>query len=103
MLKFCRSKMATLEHDVCDVHGVSSWYRVFPTGGMWGFPHQPKICLFTLSQTNFHYTPRPSHQKSIQANKKISFLTVVIVPFLCNEMSFLAVVLYHFSFNFILF
>ena len=42
VLKSCKSKMATLEHDVCDVHGSSllyiktCWqilYRVIPTGG----------------------------------------------------------------------
>ena len=26
VLKSCRSKMATLAHDVCDVHGASSLY-----------------------------------------------------------------------------
>ena len=77
--------MTTLEHDVYDVHGASSlyiktcWqglYRVFPTGGMGESPHQ----------TNSAHLPHqifiPSHQKSIQPNKKIktSFLVVVIAP-----------------------
>ena len=75
--------MATLEHDVCDVHGAFSlyiktcWqslYRVFPTGGM-GSP---------LFNQKFAHSPPPhqifisSHQKSSQPNKKIktSFLAV---------------------------
>ena len=66
VLKSCRSKMATLAHDVCDVHGASSlyiktcWqslYRVFPTGGMGESPHQPKICSFTPSPPNFYSLP----------------------------------------------
>ena len=79
--------MATLAHDVCDVHGASllyiktCWqglYRVFPTN-VWGsfptnqkFAHSPpphQICI-------------PQHQMPIQPNKKIkmSFLAVVIAP-----------------------
>ena len=85
--------MATLEHDVCDVHVASSlyiktcWqslYRVFPTGEMGESPNQQKICLFTPPHQIFIL----SHQKSIQPNKKIktSFLAVVIasVPFLIS-------------------
>ena len=59
VLKSCRSKMATLAHDVCDVHGATSlyiktcWqslYRVFPTAGMGESSHQPKICvIFSFS------------------------------------------------------
>ena len=56
VLKSCRSKMATLAHDACDVHGASllyvktCWqglYKVFPTGRMGESPHQQKICSFT--------------------------------------------------------
>ena len=56
MLKSCRSKMATLAQDVCDVHRASllyiktcwqSLYRVSPTGGMGESPQQQKICSFT--------------------------------------------------------
>ena len=52
MPKSCRNKMVTLAHDVCDVHGAFSlyiktcWqslYKVFPTGEMGEFPHQPKV------------------------------------------------------------
>ena len=66
VLKSCRSKMATLAHDVCDVHGAfllyvktcwQSLYRVFPTGGMGESPHQPKICSFTPSPPNFYSFP----------------------------------------------
>ena len=78
--------MATLEHDVCDVHDASSLYiktcsqslyRVFPTEGIGESPHQPTICSFTPHQIFI-----PSHQKSIQPNKKLktSFLAVVIAP-----------------------
>ena len=87
VLKSCRSRMATLEHNVCDVHGASSlyiktcWkslYRVFPIWGIGEFttkqkfahsPHPHQICI-------------PSHQKSIQPNKiiKTLVLTVVIAP-----------------------
>ena len=70
VLKSCRSKMATLAHDVCDVHGASSlyiksrWqslYKVFRTGG-WGNPH---------TNQKFAHSPPPhgifitSHQKPI--------------------------------------
>ena len=71
--------MATLAHDVCDVHGASSlyiktcWqslYRVFPTGRMGQSPHHKK-------KKKFAHSPPPhqifisSHQKSIQPNEKI--------------------------------
>ena len=64
MFKSCRSKVATLEHDVYDVHGASSlyiktcWqglYRVFPTGGMGECPLQTNICSFT--PPNFYSLP----------------------------------------------
>ena len=66
VLKSCRNKMDTLEHDVCDVHGASSWYiktfwqslyRVFLTGGMEKSTHQLKICSFTPSPPNFYSFP----------------------------------------------
>ena len=66
VLKSCRSKMATLAHDVCDVHGASSlyiktcWkglYRVFPTGGMGKSSHQSNICSFDPGPPNFYSLP----------------------------------------------
>ena len=78
--------MATLTHDVCDVHGaplykktcLQSLYGVFPTGGMGESPTNQK----------FAHSPPPhhifisSHQKSIQTNENIrmAFLDVVIAP-----------------------
>ena len=65
-LKSCRSKMTTLTHDVCDVHGAFSlyiktcWqslYRVYPTGAMRKSPHEPKICSITRSPPNFYSLP----------------------------------------------
>ena len=109
VLKSCRSKMSTLAHDVCDVHGASSLYmktcwqssliyvityiyiyiyiyiwfiyiQVFPYWGDGGSPPiQPQICSFPPPP---HQIFIPSHQKTIQPNKKIkrSFLAVVIAP-----------------------
>ena len=66
VLKSCRSKMATLERDVCDVHGASSLHiktcwqslnRVFPTGRIGESPHEPKICPFIPSPPNFYSLP----------------------------------------------
>ena len=66
VLKSCRIKMATLAHDVCDVHGASllyiktCWqclYRVFLTGQTGESSHQPKICSFTPSPPNFYSLP----------------------------------------------
>ena len=79
--------MATLAHDVCDVHGASSlymktcWqslYGVFRTGGMGESPNNKKFAHLPPPHQIFI----PSHQKSIQPNKKIkaSVLAVVIVP-----------------------
>ena len=84
MLESCRSKMATLEHGVCDVHGASSlyikncWqslYRVFPIGGMDESPPTNQKCAHSPPP---HQIFVPSHQKSSQPNKKIktSFLAV---------------------------
>ena len=48
VLKSCRSKMATLAHDICDMHGAfslyivtcwQSFYRVFLTWGMGESPN----------------------------------------------------------------
>ena len=75
VLKSCRSKMATLAHDVCDVHRASllyiktcwqSLYSVFPTGKMGESPHQQKFAHSLPPQQIFI----PSHRKSIQPNKK---------------------------------
>ena len=61
VLKSCRSKMATLEHNVCDVHGASSlyiktcWKILYRGRG--GVPPQPKIFSFTPSPSNFYSLP----------------------------------------------
>ena len=69
VLKSCRRKMATLEHDVCDMHGASSLYikacwqslnRVFPSGGMGESHEQPKICSFTPFPTKLLFPPTKS-------------------------------------------
>ena len=67
VLKSCRSKMATLAHDVYDMHGAfslyiktccQSLYRVsLLLGGMGESPHQPKICSFTPSPPNLYSLP----------------------------------------------
>ena len=50
VLKSCRSKMATLAHDVCDVHGASSLYiKKFFYIYIYIFSHLP---LPTKSQFN---------------------------------------------------
>ena len=76
VVKSCRSKMATLEHGVCDVHGASSlyikncWqslYRVFPIGGMDESPPTNQKCAHSPPP---HQIFVPSHQKSSQPNKK---------------------------------
>ena len=76
MLKSCRSKMATLAHDVCDVHGASSlyiktcWqslYRVFPTGRMGQSPHQKKKNLLIHPlPTKFLFPPTKSQVNPIK-------------------------------------
>ena len=75
VLKSCRSKMATLAHDVCDVHGASLlyiktyWqglYRVCPTGRMGESPTNKK---FTHSPPPYQICI-PSHRKLIQPNEK---------------------------------
>ena len=84
VLKSCRSKMATLAHDVCDVHGASLLY-IKPVGkvctgfsllGGWGSPPPTKNLLLHPLLTKFLFPP------TIQPNEKIktSFLAVVIVP-----------------------
>ena len=58
--------MATLEHDVCDVHGASllyiktcwqSLYMVFPTGEGWGSPPPTKNLLIHPLPTKFLFPP----------------------------------------------
>ena len=99
VLKSCRSKMATLEHDVCDVHGTSSLYiksylqslyRVFPTGRMGESPHQPKFCWLTASPTNFYSIP-PKVNSTQYKNK--------IVIFSCSHSSCTIFVLISYSFE----
>ena len=79
--------MVTLAHDVCDVHRGSSlyiktcWqslYKVFPTGGMGESHTNQRFALLPPPHKIFI----PSHQKSIQSNKKIktSILAVVMAP-----------------------
>ena len=79
VLKSCRSKIVTLEHDVSDVHGASSLYiktylqslcRAFPTEGMGESPHQLKICSFTLSPPNF-YSLLPTVNATQWKNKSV--------------------------------
>ena len=86
--KSCRSKMATLEHDVCDVHGASSslyvmctlyiktywqgFYRVFPTRGMGESLHPPKIYSFTPSPPNIYSLP-PKVNSTQLKNKNVIF------------------------------
>ena len=64
--KSCINKVATLAHDVFDVHGafslyIKTWwqslYTVFPTWGMGESPDQPKICSFTPSSPNCYSLP----------------------------------------------
>ena len=78
--------MATLAHDVCDVHGASSSYiktcwqslcRVFPTG-VWGSPPFNKKCARSTLPTKFLFPPTKSQFKLIKKIK--TFLAVVIVP-----------------------
>ena len=68
--------MATLEHDVCDVHGASKFIHCFPYWGDGGVP-PPTNQKFSHSPPP-HQICVPSHQKSSQPNKKIktSFLAV---------------------------
>ena len=81
VLKSCRNKMATLAHDVCDVHGAAllyiktCWqglYRVFATGRMGESPHQQKIYSFNLS-TKFLFPPTEG-QFNLIKNKNILFI-----------------------------
>ena len=77
VLKSCRGKMATLAHDVCDVHGASSLYiktclykqslyRVFPTGGG-GSPPTMKNLLIQPLPTRFLF---PSTKSQFDPLKK---------------------------------
>ena len=81
VFKSCRSKMATLVHDVCDVHRAFSlyiktcWqslYRVFPTARMGESPNQPKICSFTTSPPNVCSLP-PKVNATQEKNKNVIF------------------------------
>ena len=84
VLKSCRSNMATLGHDVCNVHGASSLYkktcwqgldRVFPIGGMGKSPPPTKNLLISPLPTTFLFPPTEG-----QFNLIKTFLAVVIVP-----------------------
>ena len=82
VFKSCRSKMATSAHDICDVHGSFSLMAKFIQGfPYWGVGESPTNQQFAHSPPP-HQIFIPSHQKSIQPNKKIkmSFLAVVIAP-----------------------
>ena len=95
VLKSCRSKMATLEHDVCDVHEASllyiktcwqSLYMVFPTGR--GMGESP------TNQKSAHSSPPhkifiPSHQKQIICTN-VLFSLVVCED--CLQVSFVGLV-----------
>ena len=86
VLKSCRSKMATLAHDVCGVHGASTLHiktgfsllRGWGVGGGVGPPTTKNLLIHPPPHQIFI----PSHQKSIEPNKKIktSFLAIVIAP-----------------------
>ena len=98
MFKSCRSKMATLAHDVCDVHRASSsytktcWqslYRFSPTGGMGESSHQPKICSLTPFPPNFYSLP-PKVNSTQYKNKNI---------FSCSHCSCTIIVLISYSFK----
>ena len=89
--------MATLAHDLCDKHGASylyikicwqSLWRVFLTRGMGEFPTNQK---FAHSHPP-HQIFIPSHQKSIQHNKKN-------VIFSCSHCSCIILVLISYSFE----
>ena len=66
VLRSCRSKMATLTHYVCDMHGASSlyikacWqslYWVFPTGRDGRVPSPTRNLLIRPSPPNFYSLP----------------------------------------------
>ena len=89
MLKSCRSMMATLVHDVCDVHRASSlyiktcWqnlYRVFPTSRDGGV---------TPSPPNYYSLP-PKVNSTQYKNKNI---------FSCSHCSCTIIVLISYSFK----
>ena len=88
VLKSCRSKMATLAHDICDVHGASSlyiktcWkslYRVFPTVGMEEVPPSTKNFLIPPFPTKSLFPPTKSQFNPIKKIKTL-VLAVVIAP-----------------------
>ena len=96
VLKSCRSNMATLGHDVCDVHGASSLYkktcwqgldRVFPTGGMGESPPTNKKFAHLPPP---HHIFIPSYRRSIQPNKNL---------FSCRHCSCTIFVLISYSFK----
>ena len=102
VLKSCRSKMSTLAHDVCDVHGASSlymktcWqssliyvityiyiyiyiymvyiYTGFSLLGRWGESPYPATNLLIPSSSppNFYSLP-PKDNSTQQKNKKVIF------------------------------
>ena len=80
LLKSCRSKMTTLEHDVCDVHAASSLYIYiyklvgkvyigFSLLGGWG-SHPTNNKFAHSSPPHQIFIPSHRHRKSIQPNKK---------------------------------
>ena len=99
VLKPCRNKMATVEHDVCHVHGASSLYiktclqsfSRFSLLGGWGSP--------PTNQKFAHSPPPneifiPSHQKSSQPKKKNKN-----VIFSCSHCSCTIFILISYSFE----
>ena len=98
VLKSCRSKMATLAHDLCDVHGASSLYiyknllakfiQGFPYWGDGGVPPLTKNLLIHLLPTKFLFPPTKSQ-----------FNLIKKVIFSCSHCSCTIFVLISYSWN----
>ena len=109
VLKSCRSKMATLVHDVWDVHGAFSLYKNllakfiqdFPYWRDGGVPQPTKNLLIHPLHTKFLFPPTKSQFNPIK-KIKASFLAVVIapVPFFLISYSFETQILLTLIFDF---
>ena len=98
VLKSCRSKIANLAHDVCDVCGACTLYiknilakfiQGFPYYDDGGVPPPTKNFLIQPLPTRFLFPPTKSQLNPI---KKISFLAVVTAP-----VPFFVLILYSFE------
>ena len=79
VLKSCRSKMSTLAHDVCDMHGASSLYisknllakfmQGFPFLGDGGVPPLTKNLLIHPLLTKLFFPPTKSQINIIKKLK----------------------------------